>query len=530
MPYTNLIFFVLALLIYFTYLPYDEGSLPRGLVSLVAVFAGYAFFTWAAYRSSRKRLKARSLPLATALAMIGSLEYKLMVLALFLYFYLIYGAGLKEILWRADVAEWSSLFDLVAGITPFVLLLVILWANAYSLVRATQERAASRRAFILAQAKLNGPILLPVLLFSAFLDIFSLLWPGEGEPAELITSFEPFVFIPFLLVLALLYPVLLRRMWGCYALPQGDQRKTMEASCRKAGLKVAEIYLWPSLYGKPLTAGIAGMVGRLRYLFITPGLLSLLSDEELEAVIAHEAGHIRKGHVYYYMLIFLLLPLSLFLFHRLVVLGLYGFDDLIRIPQAADSLDPTLVSVALLAVLGGAVLFYLRVFFGLLSRNFEREADLSVFEVVGHAIPLISSLEKISYFGGHAKDAHNWHHYGIGERIRFLEECEKDKGKAAAHRRKVAAVKIFCVLAFVAAAALASAFTIPSAREAIEARLLGKKTDRMLERNLDDPAMMMSLAAGLQGAKRYQQAIAVYDRVIASYPNNEMALNNLAWL
>ncbi len=530
MPYTNLIFFVLALLVYFTYAPYGEGNLPRFLASLFIVMLGYALFVRIAYRSLWKRLKDDALPLSKTLAMIGSLEQRFMVLALFLFFYLIYGAGFKEIVFRIPLVEKSSLLELIIGFSPFAGLLIILWANAYSIVQASAEGAATRKAFILAQIKLNGPILLPVFLFSSFLDIVALFWRGEGEPSELTTSFEPFIFIPFLLLLVMFFPLLLRRMWGCYPMPPGDRRNAIEASCRKAGLNVAEIFLWPSFFGKSLTAGIAGVVGRFRYLFITPGLLNLLNDKEMEAVIAHEAGHIRRGHVFYYMLIFLLLPLALLIFSDLIALGAYGFDDLIEIPAEPDSFDPLLLSISLLGVLGGFVLVYLRVFFGLLSRNFEREADLFIFDVVGDPQGLISSLEKISYFGGYAKDAPSWHHFGIGERIRFLETCRNGRRNVAAHRRRAKSIKALFATTFVVAMVLAIVLSAPRSREAIKTRLLEAKIERLLRGRIEDPKVLMGLALGLQEAKRYAQSIAFYERILERYPENEVALNNLAWL
>ena len=371
MSYTNVIFFALALLICVTYSPQQEGSIPTALVSFALALSGYWLLTWFAYRWFQKKFASTAASSANVLVAIGTLEQKFMVVALFLYFGLIHGAGVMDVLWRIPLFKESAFLGIVVGLAPFVLLLLILWTNACTPLESSFDRTVSRKKYLVAHMRLNGPIVLPVLLFSAFLDLFSLVWWGEGSAADVIGLYEPFVFMPFLLVLIVIYPVLLRYMWRCYPMPPGDRRKAIDASCRKAGLKVAEVFLWPSFLGKALTAGIAGVVGRLRYLFITPALLSLLNDEEMEAVIAHESGHIRKGHVFFYVLIFMLLPLTIFLSFDFLDLLWYGFSDVFSSFSWLESMDSRVFSVVLLALLVGVVLLYLRVFFRVALSKFR---------------------------------------------------------------------------------------------------------------------------------------------------------------
>ena len=48
-----------------------------------------------------------------------------------------------------------------------------------------------------------------------------------------------------------------------------------------------------------------GISKRFRYLLITPALLSTLNTAELEAVLAHEIGHVKKYHLQLYLVLFL---------------------------------------------------------------------------------------------------------------------------------------------------------------------------------------------------------------------------------
>jgi hypothetical protein len=47
-----------------------------------------------------------------------------------------------------------------------------------------------------------------------------------------------------------------------------------------------------------------GIVPRYRYILVTDALMSALSTEELESVLAHEMGHARYFHLLFYVLFF----------------------------------------------------------------------------------------------------------------------------------------------------------------------------------------------------------------------------------
>ena len=44
-----------------------------------------------------------------------------------------------------------------------------------------------------------------------------------------------------------------------------------------------------------------GILPGLRYILLTPALIETMSREELEAVIAHEIGHVKKYHLLLYI-------------------------------------------------------------------------------------------------------------------------------------------------------------------------------------------------------------------------------------
>jgi Zn-dependent protease with chaperone function len=89
-----------------------------------------------------------------------------------------------------------------------------------------------------------------------------------------------------------------------HPLPPGPVRDRLVAFCRSQGFH-SEIYSWPLFEGQVLTAGIMGIVPRLRFLLITPALLETLNEKEIDSVLAHEIGHVKHLHLILYLILFL---------------------------------------------------------------------------------------------------------------------------------------------------------------------------------------------------------------------------------
>jgi len=530
MIHANLIFFALSLLIYTTYIPSSEGDFAFFACSFLALTLGYHLFAWLTCRHVRKEIQKRSPDVAKATDRVSVLENRLMLLALFFYLFLVYTSGLKDIIWSTPLLKESSFLDIALGLSPFLLFVTILWSNAFILSKATLGAEFNRKTYLLSHLRLNAPILLPVMLFSLFQDLLKLFSAQSLSSSGILSYFELLWYILFMVFLMVFYPVVIRFAWACHPLPQGARRKRLEGYCHKSGLTVSGIFICTAFGSRALTAGITGIIGKLRYLFMTPELLNMLNDDEIESVIAHEAGHVRKKHMYYYVLVFLGFPLSFFLFSDLVSLALYGFGDLLVPQMIMWSSDTTISSLVILLLFAAFLVVYLRFFFGILSRNFERQADLFAFEVVGHPMHLISSFEKIARVGGQGKDSPNWHHFSIGQRIEFLQDCKRDKHHIEAHHQKVSRITRTLFSLFIIMLLFLCGLNQPHLRKTIQLNLMEKQVRRGMAENPQSIEMQLALADILLEKKEYRQAEISYRRVIQDAPNNATALNNLAWL
>lgn len=159
-------------------------------------------------------------------------------------------------------------------------------------------------------------------------------------------------------VVLLFAPIMLRFVWVTEPLPAGPLRDRLERMCRRVGLRYREILLWHT-HRMTVNAAVMGFVAPLRYILISDALLETMDEDEIEAVFAHEAGHVRHWHLQYFALFVL------------VTMYLTGgvLEVVVRKEWVQDSGMLQLISLSLLLaswLLG----------FGWVSRAFERQADL----------------------------------------------------------------------------------------------------------------------------------------------------------
>jgi STE24 endopeptidase len=142
--------------------------------------------------------------------------------------------------------------------------------------------------------------------------------------------------------------------------------------------------------GAVVNAAVAGIVPWLRYVMLSDGLVQHLTEEEIEAVFGHEVGHIRHHHLWFYVAF--LLGSSLFLLVALTTTSRV-LADLLGEPTMHDAMS---LAHGLAAPLAGMALYF-GVFFGFLSRRFERQADVFGCRAV--------SCGRLDCSGDHALDA-----------------------------------------------------------------------------------------------------------------------------
>jgi Zn-dependent protease with chaperone function len=521
MIYANLIYFLVVIFIFSTNTPVKEPGLSSWQALSFAVLLCFLYSRIARAFYGRCRNGASQLYFTA--------EKKLSLLAVVLFIVFVYGLDLKYYLHPLSLDDHLPVLENLAGLAVFFFLLSIMWAKGRGAYQAVFHRHYSTGSFIVSNIKANLPIVLPYLVLSAFFDLLTLL-PWPGFQTVLTSSWgDLLLFGVFVCFLALFFPPLVRWLWGCKPIPAGPLRTHIETFCRAQGF-ASEILYWPLFEGQVLTAAVMGIVPRFRYLMLTPALAATLDARELDSVLAHEIGHVKNLHLVLYILLFLGFSL---LAGRLVeplpylLLGSGLFYRLLDVLQIGPD--------TLLAVCGGVfllafMLIYFRFIFGYFIRNFERQADLYVFTAQGTGRPLVRSFEKIAELSGNIRDEKNWHHFGIGERIDFLERCEQDGSLIKRHNRKVAASLAGYFLVIAALMLAIPRLDVESMAAGYETRYAEAVLQQKLKDEPENSLWLQLLGDLMQKEAMEKKAIEAYGKALAISPMNAELNNNLAWL
>ena len=316
-----------------------------------------------------------------------------------------------------------------------------------------------------------------------------------------------------LILMVLVAPVVFVKSWGAKAIENGNDFEEIRKELENSRTPVTAILSWPDSIMPYSTAGVIGFVRGFRYLLISPQLLKSLSATELRAVTAHEAGHLRKQHLLFYLLAFICL-LELFAFA--------GSANLLLTWTGVLEVSGMLMGVASIL----SIILFIRFGIGFLSQNFERQADCHAFERHGIS-PISTALMKVSLLNGINPEQDNWHHYGIQQRIDFLSICLKKPEMLQKHHRRVFRIKLVCAVLLVGL--LGANYMLSS--DTLKIKVLAWKLEQSVDNwQLKDAPMLTKMGDLLYFQDHKTEAELWYRRALEMNPEEPHTLNNLAWL
>lgn len=528
--YANFIYFILVLLIYTTYYPPETSYLgPFESLILFVLGIGFLAVTTRAAASALYRRIARN----NTLGLHGAFDrifHRQAVLAVIIFAVNVYVLNLKFFLMKIPLLAASPTLLGVLFISIFVGYLAIIWAYIYEPYKILFQTRLSRRAYVFSNVSYSLPVILPWLAISACEDLIRAL--PFAAPKRLLSTPEGQIvfFSVFLAALVVVAPSLIKIFWGCRPLPPGPDRRRIEAMCQKAGMKYNNILAWPIFEGKLLTAGVMGLIRQFRYILVTESLLRILNDHELDSVMAHEIGHIKKKHLLFYLIFFLgFIVLSYAVLDLIVYAALYT-NVLLPIGRHLQFEQVGITSILLTVTMVAVFLVYFRYVFGYFMRNCERQADLYAFNLLGTGSGLISSLEKIAVFSGKSHDRPSWHHFSIRQRIDFLKGCETDRRLIVRHDRKLQASILVFLCGLLTVGYAGYAFNFGEMGRTLNKHFLKTALIREVERNPKESRLYTMLGTVYYEDKAYAEAIEAYEKALELDPDNPETLNNLAWL
>lgn len=413
------------------------------------------------------------------------------------------------------------------GLAVFMLHMAVIWYFGQPLQESLTHSTSSRAQFIKGHMSFSVVILIPWLLISIVADLLELVKAPAFMSSEMVQLGLIAIALTAMVMLA---PWLIIRVWGCKPLAQGFIRDELQRFCDEHDFKTGGLLLWPLFGADILTAGVVGILPRLRYILITSGLLRVLDASELKAVIAHEMGHVRKRHMLLFVALFIVFVLLVFKLGDTLTWLALSNKTIFNLSVSNKGLESSFFSLLSVLPIVLAMVIFFRFIFGYFLRNSERQADLYAMELLGTPEPLITSLQKIAFYSGKIEDLPSWHHYSIRQRVDFLLKASRSRDLIGKHNRKLyGSVLIFAALT---SALLFANWRIDRSGFARErqAKLYFLKLKNSVSGNSDKAAYLSAYGAFLYERGRYSRCESVLRAAIRNAPENAWALNNLAWL
>ncbi|MCC6414909.1 MAG: M48 family metallopeptidase, partial [Opitutaceae bacterium] len=199
------------------------------------------------------------------------------------------------------------------------------------------------------------------------------------------------VLFGFQILMMVLYPKLILPLFNKLTpLPEGMLRDRLMALGERAGFRAKAIEVMDGSKRSGHSNAFFTGFGRFRRIVLFDTLINQLEPEELEAVLAHEIGHYRRGHIPKMITVSAVLQLAGFAFIAWLARSNW-FNPAFGFPLG--ELAPSLL---LFGLLSGAVTFWLSPLGNFFSRKHEYEADAFARDAMGGARAMTGALRKLA--------------------------------------------------------------------------------------------------------------------------------------
>lgn len=533
MIYKNFIYFIVAVVL-FSVAPITQNTLfspLEDILSIMLILMIFSHLNRMRFVKLKKKFEERDGEDINIKRDIVKNIDKNSFLALIFFSLELFVFDLKPILYSLFGFSGIGTFVNISMIAVFILHLAIIWYWSFRFFGEEIGYGLNPYRYIIENIKFNLVVLIPwigITLLSDILGLIKIEWVVRNSSSFL---FQLVFLILFLLLFIFLSPSLIVRMWNCSEMEEGNLKRSILNYSRAQGIEFKKILYWNSFGGDLITAAVIGFFKRFRYLLITPGLKNILNDDEMIAVISHETGHVKKRHLFYYLLFFIgfiIIGSGMITLVELAVLNFqFGFNMFFNLSNNSGTgfFNFFIASVYIIFFI-----VYFRYIFAYFMRNFEREADLFCFESDVDPGLLISAFQKIRFLAGNEKRGSNWHHFTIGERVDFLTECMKDKRIIRKHGSKVkkSIISYLFILLIFTFFSLSPSTTL-SIRK-FETNIIIKALEKKIDSSPADPRLYATLASLYYEQSKWKLAESNYEKSLYLNENQPEILNNLAWL
>jgi STE24 endopeptidase len=295
---------------------------------------------------------------------------------------------LHRIVWLEQHLTPMILINDVLAMSPPLIVAIAGWWSVYPLIRqvridmneAVSEDAdppdrpptpiLSRKQFIIMQVRHQLLLMLvPLLaLLTWYQSVERMVdaWPGLLE-------YHSWITFAGAMLIFIIAPLIIQMVWDTEPLPEGPLRDRLLNLCRDYKVRIRRLLLWKT-HGGMINAAVMGPIPATRFILLTDGLIDRMSEQDIEAVMAHELGHIKGHHM---PLMLLCAMASLVGATQILTITAVGLEQWTGWQLTSNPIDPGLTSLERGFGIGllVATLLLWATAFGFISRRFERQAD-----------------------------------------------------------------------------------------------------------------------------------------------------------
>lgn len=223
------------------------------------------------------------------------------------------------------------------------------------------------------------------------------------------------------LLIIFLYPVLIAPWFNKFnPISDEDLKKSIRCLLEKTGLRDKGIFRMDASKRSRHTNAYFTGLGKSKRIILFDTLLNAHPQEEILAILAHEIGHWKKGHLLKQLIITELISLiSLYLAAKLIawpqLYQTFGFAEVLPY-----------VGLLLVSALASPLAYFLQPLAAAISRKYEREADEFSWKLLGCKESIINALKRLGVDNLNNLNPHPlfaWFYYShppLLERINYI--------------------------------------------------------------------------------------------------------------
>ena len=298
--------------------------------------------------------------------------------------------------WKAEVSQEASPWLCSFVVTVFLTALQIPnlffdWRKQFSLEEKFGFNKSTKGLWVVD--KIKGTIL--GFGFSLLLLAF-MIWLYREISSAFENTWWVWVFVVFFgiqLLLMILWPKFILPLFNKLSpLEEGELRDRLMALSEKTGFKAKAIEVIDGSKRSGHSNAYFTGFGKFRRIVLYDTLIEQMEIEEIEAVLAHEVGHYKLGHIPKRLAVSFFLGMGGFFLLSYFLQSRWFYEGFALDASLTESFAPALVIFSLVL---GFFTYWLSPISNHFSRKHEFEADHFAKEAVGSPEPLVSALRKL---------------------------------------------------------------------------------------------------------------------------------------